>query len=154
MLDFLLTDLHWWHWIIFGLVLIVFELIVPHFVLIWFGLSAVIVGVVENFFETAFIVDFAIWIALSLMLLALWYLRFRPQNSSKDSLETGQANFHTDAIGKVTEPIMMGHKGRVHFASPVLGSSDWAAISKEPLEVGTRVRIIEINGQLLKVKKG
>ena len=32
-------ELAWWHWAVGGIVLIVAELVVPSFVLIWFGLA-------------------------------------------------------------------------------------------------------------------
>ena len=36
--------LEWWHWVVFGFVLIIAELAVPQFVLVWFGLGALLVG--------------------------------------------------------------------------------------------------------------
>ena len=38
-------ELAWWHWAVGGIVLIVAELVVPSFVLIWFGLGALAVEV-------------------------------------------------------------------------------------------------------------
>mgnify|MGYP000075370897 CR=1 FL=1 len=39
-------DFEWWHWIVLGLGLVVAELAVPAFFIIWFGLGALLVGLV------------------------------------------------------------------------------------------------------------
>ena len=35
----------WWHWIVLGLCLVMSELVVPAFFVIWFGIGALLVGV-------------------------------------------------------------------------------------------------------------
>jgi membrane protein implicated in regulation of membrane protease activity len=39
-------ELVWWHWMILGLALGLLELVVPAFFVIWFGLGALLVGIV------------------------------------------------------------------------------------------------------------
>jgi len=148
-MEFLITNLLWWHWIAFGIVLVVAEIFVPLFVIIWFGLSAIIVGILTLFFTLSFNINFAIWIILSTILLALWFKYFKKESIDK----SGQDDFRLDTKGVVTEDIKKGYKGKVHFDMPVLGSSDWYATSDEDIESGQRVEIDEVNGQLLKVKK-
>ncbi len=142
-------ELLWWHWIAFGLVLVVAEIIVPQFVVIWFGLSAIVVGIVKYIFSTTFTINLAIWIAISLILLYLWFKFFR----DKKDIKSGQPDFRLDTRGIVTEDIKHGYKGKVHFDMPVLGSSDWYATSDEDIKSGQKVKIVEVNGQLIKVKK-
>ncbi len=43
----------WWHWAVAGLVLILTELAIPAFVLIWFGLGALLVAVILAYFRTS-----------------------------------------------------------------------------------------------------
>jgi len=38
----------WWHWIVLGIVVVLLELAVPAFFLVWFGLGALIVGVFQS----------------------------------------------------------------------------------------------------------
>ena len=37
-------DFEWWHWIVLGIALVIAELAVPAFFVIWFGLGALLVG--------------------------------------------------------------------------------------------------------------
>jgi membrane protein implicated in regulation of membrane protease activity len=149
MIEILLTQTLWWHWIVFGLVLIVAEIVMPLFVIIWFGLSAIIVGVVDLAFETSFMNELTLWMILSLILLYVWF-RFLKDKSSTPS---GQSDYKLDTKGVVIEAIPHGERGKVRFEAPVLGSSEWHATSDVTLEKGTVVRIEDINGQLIKVKK-
>jgi len=71
MIEFLANDLLWWHWVAFGMVLGVSEIIMPLFVVIWFGLSAIVVGFIDLAFNTTFAVELSIWILLSLLLLTI-----------------------------------------------------------------------------------
>jgi membrane protein implicated in regulation of membrane protease activity len=149
MIEFLTNDLLWWHWVTFGLVLVVSEILVPLFVVIWFGLSAIVVGLIDLSLDTTFAVELSIWIILSILFLALWFSFFK----NKDIEKSGQANNKFDTRGIVTEVIKHGHRGKVHFDSPFLGSSEWVASSDHDIEVGEAIKIIEVSGQLIKVKK-
>ena len=37
-------EIAYWHWLVFGMLLIVFEIFVPSFTALWFGLGALIIG--------------------------------------------------------------------------------------------------------------
>jgi len=149
MMEFLANDLLWWHWVAFGMVLGVSEIIMPLFVVIWFGLSAIVVGFVDLAFNTTFAVELSIWILLSLLLLTIWFMYFK----NSDVEKSGQADDKFDTRGVVTQMIKHGHRGKVHFDSPLLGSSEWVASSDEDIEVGEAIKIVEVNGQLIKVRK-
>ncbi len=149
MIDFLMTNTLWWHWIIFGLVLIVSEIAIPLFVIIWFGLAAIAVGLIDLVFATSFMTEIALWTILSVVLLLVWFKFFKEKGISK----SGQSDFTLKTKGVVIEKIPHGERGKVRFESPVLGSSEWHATSEENLEVATTIRIVEVNGQLIKVEK-
>ena len=148
-MDFLMHDLLWWHWIAFGLILVVAEIVVPLFVIIWFGLAAIMIGLLGLFVVIGFVSQFALWIVLSLLFLLLWFKYFQQDNHT----ESGQADFRFDTKGVVIETIPHGARGKVRFETPVLGSSEWQASSDETLTRGDIIRIVDVNGQLIKVKK-
>ena len=149
MIEFLLTQTLWWHWVVFGLLLIITEIIMPLFVVIWFGLSAILVGFIDLAFKTSFMSELSIWMALSLLLLFVWFTFLK----DKSITESGQSDFKLDTKGVVIVKIPHGERGKVRFEAPVLGSSEWHASSDAPLEEGTVVKIEDINGQLIKVAK-
>ena len=148
-MDFLMHDLLWWHWVAFGLILVIAEIVVPLFVVIWFGLAAIMIGLMGLFIVIGFIPQFALWIGLSLIFLLLWFKYFQQTNLT----ESGQADFRFDTRGMVTNAITHGERGKVRFEAPVLGSSEWGATSDENLNIGDIIRIVDVNGQLIKVKK-
>ena len=149
MIDLLVTNTLWWHWVAFGLLLTVSEIVMPLFVIIWFGLAAIIVGLIDLLFVTSFVSEFALWLILSVVLLFVWFTFFKEKGISK----SGQSDFTLKTKGVVIEKIPHGQRGKVRFEAPVLGSSEWHATSDENLEVATTIRIVEVNGQLIKVEK-
>jgi len=149
MMDFLIQNTLWWHWIIFGLVLVVAEIVVPLFVVIWFGLSAILVGLLDLLFATSFMIELGLWIFFSVVLLIVWFKFFK----EKSITESGQSDFRLQTKGVVIERIPTGERGKVRFEAPVLGSSEWHATSEENLEVSETIRIVDVNGQLIKVEK-
>ncbi len=148
-MDFLMTNFLWWHWVIFGIVLVVAEIIVPLFVIIWFGLAAIMIGILTFFLSIALMPQLALWILFSLLLLFIWFRYFQ----EKDISESGQADYRLNTKGIVIEDIPHGGRGRVRFEAPVLGSSEWHATSEASLKKGTVVHIVDVNGQLIKVGK-
>jgi membrane protein implicated in regulation of membrane protease activity len=148
-MEFLIANTLWWHWIILGIILVVAEIVVPLFIIIWFGLSAIVIGFVALLFTTSFLGELALWILLSILFLFIWFKFFKEASVS----ESGQSDFRLETKGVVIERIPHAERGKVRFEVPVLGSSQWHAISDEVLEVGDTVHIVDVNGQLIKVKK-
>lgn len=149
MIEFLSSNLIWWHWIVLGLILVVSEIFAPLFIVLWFGLAAIIVGLVDFTFATTFMTELFLWIILSVLFLTLWFMFFKEKTVSK----SGQSDFTLGTNGIVTQDIKSHDKGKVRFDAPVLGSSEWFAIADEEIEVGTPIHIVDVKGQLLKVKK-
>ena len=64
----------WWHWIVLGLCLVMSELVVPAFFVIWFGIGALLVGVsllVMPMLGMA--VQLMVWGGLSTLLVMFWF---------------------------------------------------------------------------------
>jgi membrane protein implicated in regulation of membrane protease activity len=148
-IEFLTTNLAWWHWVILGLILIVAEIIAPLFIILWFGISAIIVGLIDLGFKTSLQYELMIWIVLSVTFLLLWFKFFK----DKDISRSGQSDATLGTKGVVIEDIVLHKKGKVQFDSPILGSSEWFAIANEDIKSGSTIQIAEVNGQLLKVTK-
>ena len=54
-------EIAYWHWIIFGLLLSVAEIFVMSFVLLWFGISAIMVGVLLAIFDFSLTIQIILW---------------------------------------------------------------------------------------------
>ncbi|GAB3386026.1 hypothetical protein GCM10027514_26540 [Azotobacter armeniacus] len=65
--------MEWWHWVVGGVVLILLELAIPAFFVIWFGLWALLLAGALSL--TA---QLLVWIPSSLAMTALCFGVFRP----------------------------------------------------------------------------
>lgn len=139
----------WWHWIVGGLALVLAELAVPAFYVIWFGLGALLVGLLlllaPGLPVTA---QLLCWIAASLAMTVLWFRVFRKaqQADLADRLAVGEIGLLTGAI----EPFQ---KGRVRFQRPLLGADEWVCLADSAIAAGERVRVVAVEGSYLKVVK-
>ena len=147
MLEFLSTNLLWWHWIAFGLVLLILEIFSGTFLMLGLGTSAIVVGVIEVLFPMTLEMQLTIWLVLSVLAIALWFKYMRDNRVE----QTGQSNYTLETKGTVTKTIEPNSRGEVKFDLPVLGNTTWVATSKEELLVNSRVKIIEVKGQLIEV---
>jgi membrane protein implicated in regulation of membrane protease activity len=147
MLEFLSTDLLWWHWIAFGLFLVTSEIFIGTFMMLGLGVAAMIVGATDNLFKTSLETEIMLWIILSILSLLLWFKYLKNPN-----VETsGQSNYSLETLGVVTKEIPHNGRGEVKFDTPVLGNTTWFATSKKDITQGSRVSIVEVKGQLIEV---
>ncbi len=144
-------SLLWWHWMVLGLGLGVAELVVPSFFLIWFGLGALLVGLallaVPDMSPAAQIL---LWTIASAVMTALWFKVFR---NKLDRTRSGQADEALGEIGVLVRAVQPFEKGEVRFQKPVMGSEVWSCIADEAIAAGERVKVLAVDGQLLKVGK-
>ncbi len=148
MIEFLNETVLWWHWIVFGVILLIWDMSMGTFFVLGLGVAAIIVGIIDAFIGTSFTVELTIWMILSILAIAAWFKWFR-ENPVTDS---GQSNYRLDTLGIVMEDIQPHSRGKVTFDTPVLGNTSWHAISKVDIDKGTRVKIVQINGQLIEVE--
>jgi membrane protein implicated in regulation of membrane protease activity len=111
------------------------------------GLAAMIVGAIDNLFSISLEMELTIWLLLSLLSIVIWF-KYLKDNSIETS---GQSNYGLETQGVVEKSIDANGRGSVKFDSPVLGNTLWHATAKERIEQSTRVKIVEIKGQLIEV---
>ncbi len=148
MIEFLNETILWWHWIVFGIALLIWDMSMGTFFILGLGVAAIVVGLIDIFVGTSFTVELTIWMILSILAIAAWFKWFREEPVT----ESGQSNYRLDTLGIVMEDIQPHSRGKVTFDTPVLGNTSWHAISKVDIDKGTRVKIVQINGQLIEVE--
>ena len=149
MIDILNDIILWWHWIVFGLVLLLIELLTGTFFVLTLAVSALIVGIISLLMIISFNGELTLWIILSLVGIAGWYKWLLDKTTPK----SGQSNYRLDTLGTVKKEIDPNLRGEVVFDNPVLGNTTWIATSDELIKEGERVKIVEVNGQLIKVRR-
>ncbi len=141
----------WWHWAVTGIVLILAELAVPAFVLIWFGLGALAVAFVAAFSSIGLTAQLFVWLVVSVVLVALWFRVFKP-GQHKTRIGMSDANIIGE-IGLLTHDVAPFQKGEVRFQKPILGAEGWECIADESIKAGDRVKVLAVEGSFLKVGK-
>lgn len=140
----------WWHWAVLGMALVLAELAVPAFVLVWFGLGALIVAILTAAFPgLGATAQLALWIGASLAMVFLWFKVFR-SGSHKTRIGTSDAEVIGE-IGLLVKDVAPFGRGAVRFQKPVLGSDTWECIADEAISSGDRVRVLNVEGSMLKV---
>lgn len=142
-------ELAWWHWAVGGLSLIVAELVVPSFVLIWFGVGALVVALLLALTAIGLTAQLAIWLVVSIALVAAWFKVFRP-NMHKTRIGMADAGV-VGEVGVLVRDVAPFEKGQVRFQKPLLGDDVWDCISDEAIRNGERVRVLEVEGSFMKV---
>jgi membrane protein implicated in regulation of membrane protease activity len=143
----------YWHWLVFGMLLILVELFVPSFTIIWFGLAAVAVsGLMLLAPRLSFTWQLFVWAIASCIMTFFWFHFFKPK-----MVDRTHAGIAREAIigqsGQVIRPPLEGRDGTVRFSVPLLGSDEWSFFCDKPVRTGDRVVVKEISGNSLIVEK-
>ena len=76
-------DMMWYHWMILGLVLGLFELMVTSFYVVWFGLGALLVGFVMLIYPIGTTAQIVLWTLASVAMTVLWVRVFRQSDKTR-----------------------------------------------------------------------
>jgi membrane protein implicated in regulation of membrane protease activity len=145
-------QIEWWHWIIAGFCLIGLELIVPSFTIIWFGFGALVVGAISGIWPGfPLFAQIALWSVASVCFTVMWFKYLKPKG------DRTRAGMSKEGIVGESGIIIRGTedsygKGVVKFRISVLGADEWSCYASEILHVGDRVRVVDIEGQIVKVE--
>ena len=142
-------EIEWWHWAVGGLALIVAELVVPAFVVVWFGLGALVVAAVVALTAIGTTAQLALWLVVSVAMVAGWFKVFKP-NMHKTRIGMASASV-VGEIGMLVRSVAPFEKGQVRFQKPILGTDVWECIADEAIKSGERVRVLDVEGSFLKV---
>lgn len=141
----------WWHWIVGGIVLVLAELVIPSFFIVWFGLGALLVGLLALAFNLSLTAQLATWTLASLAMVGLWFRVFK-QSFVKTRAGTA-AGEAIGEIGLLVGAVAPFERGKVRFQRPVLGSDEWICLADTAIAAGDRVKVVAVEGSFLKVSK-
>jgi hypothetical protein len=148
----------WWHWIVLGVMLVLMEMVVPSFTIFWFGLGALLTGLLLALLPSISLKWQVLVFSLSSTgFTFLWFWYFVPRRKKTSSQADEQAAIGQTGIA-ATRAALPGEQGRVVFSVPVLGEESWMYQADEPVETGNRLRVVAVittdeGDRLLKVKK-
>lgn len=146
-------EIYYWHWVLLGIGLAIAEMFLASFTILWFGLGAILVGLVLIVFPSWSIdTQMALWIVSSAGFAVFWFKYFRPRMIDKT-----KAGIPREALigesGTVIKAPIEGKRGVVRFTTPVLGEDEWEFICEQDISAGDRVFIKDFSGNTLIVSK-
>lgn len=143
----------YWHWLIFGAVLVIAEIFIPSFTIFWFGLAAGVVALLLWLTpELAVSTQLLVWTLCSIGFTLFWFKVLKPR-----MLDRTKAGISREAVlgqsGQVIRVPEGELRGQVRFTTPLLGSDEWSFICDTPVALGDRVFVRDVSGNTLLVEK-
>jgi membrane protein implicated in regulation of membrane protease activity len=143
----------YWHWILLGVGLVIAEIFLASFTVLWFGLGAVLVGVLLWLIPAMpATVQMLLWLLFSCGFALFWFKYFKPRMVDKTKAGISREAAIGEA-GTVVRAPAEGGRGLVRFTLPVLGDDEWEFICEQPVQVGDRVHVKDFSGNALIVVK-
>ncbi|MDZ5604483.1 NfeD family protein [Pseudomonas sp. RP23018S] len=141
-------EMQWWIWLVFGVALILLELVLPTFFILWFGIGAVLVAPIALLAPSLQLDGQGLlWLLFSSIIIALWFKVFR--RKKPDVRWT--ADSVIGEVGLLTLAVSEFQKGRVRFQKPILGNEEWVCIADTDIPAGERVRLTAIEGNVARI---
>lgn len=136
-----------WLWLIGGVILLAAEIIAPGFFLMFIGAAAVATGLLSLVFPIGIALQLALFAVLTFAIVRVGGRRAyaRRYDYSSDPHLNDRASRLIGTVVVVVQPVD-NNGGRVR-----VGDSEWSARGK-PAAVGERVRIVDVEGNCLKVE--
>ncbi len=145
--------IEYWHWLVFGLALIIVELFIPSFFALWFGVGALLVGGLL-FLSPDMSLPWQIflWTVLSSVITGFWFQYLRPMSRDKLKISQTPEAIVGQSAQVVRVPVGDG-QGELRFSVPILGAEEWDFVCDSPVELGDRVWVTAVEGNALRVEK-
>ncbi len=148
-MDAMFSHLVFWHWFALAVILAILDVTIgANFFFVWCGLAAALVGVLKliipsMIWEVQFLI-FGIGVMASLV---IWrqYLKRKPRVTDQPGLNR-RAERYIGRIFTIEEPIVNG-RGKVR-----VDDTTWR-VEGQDLPEGTKVKVIGVDGTVLKVEK-
>lgn len=145
-------QLLYWHWLVLGLFLIIAEIFIPSFTIMWFGLGAIVVGLVSLAIDISFNWQVLLWTVSSVAFTILWFMVIKPKIADRNFEGLARESAIGES-GKVIKLPTETSNGRMRFTTAVLGCDEWAFSCDVEVSLGDRLHIKEIAEDVLIVTK-
>jgi membrane protein implicated in regulation of membrane protease activity len=147
---FSLENLEFWHWLAFGGILFVFEVLTMSFFFLWLGAAAIFVGIITFIApDIAWEVQLGLWALMSVLDIFMWRV-YRKKNPKKETDEPNLNRRGDQYVGRVftlEEPIENG------FGKVKVDDSIWKVEAKTDIESGKKIKVTAVEGTILQVEE-
>lgn len=139
-----------WHWAVIGMLLMISELFIPSFAMLWFGVAALVTALLLWVVPMGLLSQVVIWLGLSIVVCILWFRLIQPRIKTRTKAGLG-GSVIVGEIGMIVSPVLTNGLGVVRFSVPKVGAAEWVCrtLDGRPIEVGTRVIVTAVMGNEL-----
>ena len=129
-----------WMWMAIGLALVVIELFVPSFFALFFGVSAIIVGLLSLMFPTLSLTVLGfLFSIISIISIVVFFKVIKPR------IKTTKTISYTDQVGIVVKVNSDAKTGVILFPSPVENKEKWDIHSVDNLVLDEHYKAVGFN---------
>ncbi len=145
--------LAWVIWTVIGVILIIAEVFTPGFVLLWFGVGALIAALAAALgagYPLQFLIFFVVSIALTAASRTI-FVNYFTKRDAPEGLKMG-----ADALPGKVGTVVTSSRGALHEGAVKVYGSTWTAYpaeGEEPLEAGDRVVVESLKGASIYVRR-
>lgn len=142
-----LETLVYWHWWILAVGLIILEVFAPGAIFMWMGIAAGIVGFILMLFpDISWQVQFIIFSVLSIASIVVWhyYLKKNPTKTDQPTLNKRGHQY----VGRTftLDEAIVNNIGKIK-----VDDSTWK-VEGENCDSGTQIKVVDVDGVVLKVE--
>lgn len=142
----------YWLWLLCGTTLLIVEILVPHFVTVWFAIAALITGVVA-FWAGDIALQLTVFSISSMILFSFGWFWLR-----KNMKMAARTRHAAEAVIGEAGTVVSSREGdtpggMVRFQVPIHGDDIWEFVSDDKLMQGDRCVVTEVVGTKVRVKK-
>jgi len=136
-----------WFWASLALLLVVLEILIPGEFFLWFGVAALLTGLV-SLLTPAWQYQLGAFAILSVasITVTVWRLRHRPLRSARPLLNR-RLKALVGEVGEVRTTIPEHGRGEVYVAGTL-----WPAVARRAIGAGTTVKVRRVKGMVLEVE--
>ena len=136
----------YWNWWVLGVVLMAVEALLPGFFFLWIGVAALVVGLALTVLpDPGWTYQVMLFALLSVGSIVAWRLRLRRHpTQTADPLLNRRGHQYVGRVFTLDAPVVNGH-GKIR-----VDDSTWKVVVKRDYPAGTRLRIVGVDGVMLK----
>ena len=149
-----MSEWFWVLWCILGAILIVAEIFTSGFVLLWFGIGALLAAFASFIGIDSLVIQFLIFAGVSIALTAASrtiFINYFSREKPEHSLRSG-----VDSLPGKVGTVVSSSKGALNEGAVKVFGSTWTAYpapGEQPLEAGERVCVESIEGASIYVRR-
>jgi len=149
-----MSEWFWVLWCILGAILIIAEIFTTGFVLLWFGIGALLAALASFIGIDSLVIQFLIFAGVSIALTAASrtiFINYFSREKTDQGLRSG-----VDALPGKVGTVVSSSKGAMNEGAVKVFGSTWTAYpapGEQPLEAGERVCVESVEGASIYVRR-